>query len=162
MTSYILFCVSKNIPVYLNIMGLVEYVAILTWHISWVYYHNQILWEEYIPRKNLLVADILQTTVQPSRKPLYLDFVRSVVFVVVEQKTRLDKILSQRLIATPAIRTLKISVFYPKNNQKSQISLVVGSRHTSDDSPTVTQIYHMYSYFFLVYCGGYNKRTKKK
>ena len=54
---------------------------------------------------------------------------------------------SQRLIATPAIRTLKIRVFYPKNNQKSQILSRLGTRHTSDDSPTVTQtslsIFHL-------------------
>ena len=59
---------------------------------------------------------------------------------------------SQRLIATPAIRTLKISVFYPKNNQKSQILLRLGSRHTSDDSPTVTQtsqlVVNFLVYFF--------------
>ena len=44
-----------------------------------------------------------------------------------------------RFSATPATRTLKISIFYPENRWKSQILLLVGSRHTSDDSPTVTQ-----------------------
>ena len=56
-----------------------------------------------------------------------------------------EKKTSQRLIATPATRTFKISVFYPKNSQKLQTLLLVGSRHTSDDSPTVTQIYLYYS-----------------
>ena len=45
----------------------------------------------------------------------------------------------------PAIRTLKINVFYPKNSQKSHISVVVGSRYTSDDSPTVTQTYRIFT-----------------
>ena len=97
----------------------------------------------------LWVPDILQTTVQPSHKPFFsltLDFL---VLVRISNTTRNTKNieLGRRLIATPAIRTLKISVFYPKNSQKSQIILLVGSRHTSDDSPTVTQIY-----LFLLSC----------
>ena len=53
--------------------------------------------------------------------------------------------------ATPAIRTLKISVFYPKNSQKSQILLLVGSRHTSDDSPTVTQTSLYFTFLLWLY-----------
>ena len=63
-----------------------------------------------------------------------------------------------RFSATPAIRTLKISVFYPKNSQKSQILLVVGSRYTSDDSPTVTQTFLVHTSCLRFFCG--DKATK--
>ena len=61
----------------------------------------------------------------------------------------------------PAIRTLKISVFYPKNNQKSQILLALGSSYTSDDSPTVTQIYLAVIKLLSCYCGGHNNERQK-
>ena len=51
----------------------------------------------------------------------------------------------------------KMCIFYPKNIQKSQISLVVGSRHTSDDSPTVTQT-SLYDYLFLLFDLGSNRK----
>ena len=64
--------------------------------------------------------------------------------------------------ATPAIRTLKISVFYPKNNQKSQILLVLGSRYTSDDSPTITQIYQQSLAFFCLFYVFLNRKQPEE
>ena len=69
---------------------------------------------------------------------------------------------SQRLIATPAIRTLKISVFYPKNSQKSQTLLRLGSRYTSDDSPTVTQIYLQCTILLFLFCVKHKIETREQ
>ena len=74
-----------------------------------------------------------------------------------QKKADVDPRESSRF-ATPAIRTLKISVFYPKNSQKSQTLLLVGSRYTSDDSPTVTQTSLSYLFFRAVFL--YDEKTK--
>ena len=66
------------------------------------------------------VPDILQTTVQPSHKPLRMLFFLFLLFFDLGSKrltTGREK-LAQRLIATPAIRTFKNKYFYPKFNKK--------------------------------------------
>ena len=99
-------------------------------HITEKYYVLNIL---------LLGVDILQTIHTVTQASHFV--LAFVCFLLIDKKKRKQEQNPRESsrFATPAIRTLKISVFYPKNSQKSQILLLVGSRHTSDDSPTVTQ-----------------------
>ena len=73
----------------------------------------------------LLVADILQTTVQPSHKPLTIYFFLCFWSNNLRQKKQRKKTWVSGLFATPAIRTLKISAFYPKNHEKYETSTLL-------------------------------------